>query len=108
MGYHYRSQYELILFFEKGKRKLADLGVADVLSYPRISRGYPAEKPVALAEVLIRQSSSPGATVADPFMGSGSTGVAALRLERKFIGTDISPAARALASERLSAELGER
>ena len=108
MGYHYRSRYELILFFEKGKRKLADLGVSDVLSYPRVSRGYPAEKPVALAEVLIRQSSSVGATVADPFMGSGSAGVAALRLGRKFIGTDISPAARTLASERLSAELGER
>ena len=102
MGYHYRSQYELILFFEKGKRKLADLGVADVLSYPRISRGYPAEKPAALSEVLIRQSTSPGATVADPFMGSGSVGVAALRLGRKFIGTDISAAARALTSERLS------
>ena len=44
MGYHYRSQYELILFFEKGKRKLADLGVADVLSYPRISCGLSRRK----------------------------------------------------------------
>ena len=42
MGYHYRSQYELILFFE-GKRKLADLGVADV-SRSRVSRGYPGRK----------------------------------------------------------------
>src|SRR5687767_1815202 len=36
MGYHYRSTYELILFFEKGKRKLADLGVSDVISEKRI------------------------------------------------------------------------
>ena len=31
MGYHYRARYEFILFFEKGKRRLNDLGVADVI-----------------------------------------------------------------------------
>ena len=31
MGYHYRARYELILFFEKGKRKLNDLGVPDII-----------------------------------------------------------------------------
>jgi site-specific DNA-methyltransferase (adenine-specific) len=39
MGYHYRSRYEFILFFEKGKRKLNDLGVADIIEVPRIHRG---------------------------------------------------------------------
>ena len=106
MGYHYRSRYELILFFEKGKRKLADLGVADVIRRPRISRGYPAEKPVEVSEVFIRQSTEADAVVADPFMGSGSVGVAALRLGRRFIGTDISPSARELTEQRLSAEVG--
>ena len=60
MGYHYRARYEFILFFEKGKRRLNDLGIADVISAPRIHRGYPAEKPPAVSEVLIRQSSAPG------------------------------------------------
>ena len=77
MGYHYRARYEFILFFEKGKRRLNDLGVADVISVPRIHGGYPAEKPVEVSEVLIGQSSQPGDVVADPFMGSGSVGVAA-------------------------------
>jgi site-specific DNA-methyltransferase (adenine-specific) len=104
MGYHYRSRYELILFFEKGKRKLNDLGVADVISAPRIARGYPAEKPVQVSEVLIRQSTAPGAIVADPFMGSGSVGVASLKLGRRFIGTDTSPVARELTRARLNAE----
>lgn len=36
MGYHYRARYELILFFEKGKRKLNDLGVSDVISCKRV------------------------------------------------------------------------
>ena len=103
MGYHYRARYELILFFEKGKRRLNDLGVADVISVPRIHRGYPAEKPPAVSEVLINQSSSPGDVVADPFMGSGSVGVAAARLGRRFLGTDINPVAVRMSAERLRA-----
>src|SRR6187431_3490386 len=84
MGYHYRARYELILFFEKGKRRLNDLGVPDVISVPRVHRGYPAEKPPAVSEVLINQSSIAGELVADPFMGSGSVGVAAVRAGRRF------------------------
>jgi site-specific DNA-methyltransferase (adenine-specific) len=103
MGYHYRARYELILFFEKGKRRLNDLGVADVIAVPRIHRGYPAEKPPAVSEVLIAQSSTRGELVADPFLGSGSVGVAALTLGRRFIGTDINPEALRVAAERLRA-----
>jgi site-specific DNA-methyltransferase (adenine-specific) len=101
MGYHYRARYEFILFFEKGKRRLNDLGVADIISVPRIHGGYPAEKPAAVSEVLVRQSSDPGELVADPFMGSGSVGVAALRLGRRFVGTDLNPQAVRLAADRL-------
>src|SRR5262249_11763712 len=105
MGYHYRARYELILFFEKGKRRLNDLGVADVISVPRIHRGYPAEKPAAVSEILINQSSQPGEVVADPFMGSGSVGVCALRLGRRFLGNDLNPDAVRLSASRLQ-ELG--
>jgi site-specific DNA-methyltransferase (adenine-specific) len=101
MGYHYRARYEFILFFEKGKRRLNDLGVADVISVPRIRGGYPAEKPVAVSEILIGQSSHRGEVVADPFMGSGSVGVAAARLGRRFLGNDLNPASVRLASSRL-------
>jgi site-specific DNA-methyltransferase (adenine-specific) len=101
MGYHYRCRYEMILFFEKGKRKLNDLAVPDVICAPRVISGYPAEKPVSVAEILIRQSSTPGETVVDPFMGSASAGVAALRLGRRFCGNDISEHALLVAQERL-------
>jgi site-specific DNA-methyltransferase (adenine-specific) len=103
MGYHYRARYEFILFFEKGKRRLNDLGVADVISVPRIHRGYPAEKPPAVSEILISQSTEPGQLVVDPFMGSGSVGVAALSLGRRFLGTDINPEAVRVSAERLRA-----
>jgi site-specific DNA-methyltransferase (adenine-specific) len=102
MGYHYRARYEFILFFEKGKRRLNNLGVADILSASRVHHGYPAEKPPAISETLIAQSTQPGEVVADPFMGSGSVGVAALKLGRKFIGTDINPEAVRLTAGRLS------
>lgn len=106
MGYHYRARYEFILFFEKGKRRLNDLGVADVINVPRVHRGYPAEKPPAVSELLIKQSTERGEVVADPFMGSGSVGVAALRLGRRFLGTDLNREAVDLASQRLR-EFGE-
>jgi site-specific DNA-methyltransferase (adenine-specific) len=101
LGYHYRALYELILFFEKGKRKLNDLSVADVISHPRIRGGYPAEKPSAVSEVLIRQSSEPGQLVIDPFMGSGSVGAAAIGLGRSFRGTDVCAEAVAITERRL-------
>lgn len=102
MGYHYRARYEFILFFEKGKRRLNDLGIADIISAPRIHRGYPAEKPPAVSEILIAQSTQPGDVVADPFMGSGSVGVAAAKLGRRFVGTDVNPEAVRLTAQRLS------
>jgi site-specific DNA-methyltransferase (adenine-specific) len=105
MGYHYRARYELILFFEKGKRRLNDLGIADIIEVPRIRGGYPAEKPVEIAEVLIGQSSVPGGVVADPFMGSGSVGIAAAKLGRRFLGNDLNPEAVQIAARRLR-ELG--
>lgn len=102
MGYHYRARYEFVLFFEKGKRKLTDLGQPDIIQAPRIRGGYPTEKPVEVSEILVNQSSLPGDVVADPFMGSASVGVAALRHGRRFWGNDINPAAVSGALNRLS------
>jgi site-specific DNA-methyltransferase (adenine-specific) len=103
MGYHYRARHEWIIFFEKGKRRLADLGVPDVLSFARVRDGYPTQKPVELLRVLVEQSSAAGEVVADCFLGSGSTGEAALSLGRKFWGCDVSDRALARCRERLAA-----
>lgn len=102
MGYHYRSTYEMILFFEKGKRRLNDLGISDVIVEKRIHRGYPTEKPVRVNRVLIEQSTTPGEVVVDPFMGTASAGIAALETSRSFWGNDISEKAIAIAEERLA------
>ncbi|UIP27349.1 site-specific DNA-methyltransferase [Photobacterium sp. TLY01] len=104
MGYHYRARHEYILFFEKGKRKLNDLGMPDILTHKRVFKGYPTEKPVSLLEVLVTQSSKEGELVVDPFFGSGSTLMAADNLKRRFKGNDISSAAHEHFRQRILPE----
>jgi len=65
---------------------------------------YPTQKPLALLERIIKASSNEGNLVLDPFMGSGTTLVAASRLNRNFIGMDSSASALAVAKERLKEE----
>ena len=69
----------------------ADVPYTDVWTYPTVStrKGkHPCEKPLEMMEHIIRASSRPGAIVLDPFMGSGVTGEAAVRLGREFIGME--------------------
>jgi site-specific DNA-methyltransferase (adenine-specific) len=102
LGYSYRARHEMILYFEKGKRRLNDLSVPDVLSCPRVRGGRPTEKPVELIEVLVKQSSIEGEVVIDMFTGSGATGAAALALNRRFMGCDLDAGAVEYANTRLS------
>ena len=51
--------------------------------------GHPYEKPVKLIEYLIEHSSEENETILDPFMGSGSTGVACINTNRNFIGIEL-------------------
>jgi site-specific DNA-methyltransferase (adenine-specific) len=54
-------------------------------------RVHPTQKPVAVMEWVLGQVTQPGQTVIDPYLGSGSTGVASLSLGRRFIGIEIDP-----------------
>jgi DNA modification methylase len=63
--------------------------------------GYPTQKPLALLERIIQASSNEGDVVLDPYMGSGTTCVAAAKLGRRFIGLDLTPLAVATAKARL-------
>ncbi len=65
--------------------------------------GYPTQKPVRLLERIVAASSRPGDLVLDPFAGSGTTGVAAARLGRRWLLVDRNPAAVAIARARLAA-----
>lgn len=52
------------------------------------SHGHPTEKPIGLFGKWVRDFSDPGETILDPFMGSGTTGAAAVKLGRRFIGIE--------------------
>ena len=63
--------------------------------------GYPTQKPEKLLERIVRASSEEGSLVIDPFMGSGTTLVAAHALKRRFFGTDIGERSLAIVTARL-------
>ena len=63
---------------------------------------HPTQKPVALMEWILLQVTDEGDTVFDPFMGSGTTGVACVKLGRNFIGCEINPDYYAIAERRIA------
>lgn len=109
MNKYYMNQLEFILMLRKGAAKnVNDMGISNCLSCPNIigkgEQHYPTQKPVALMEVLIRQSSNEGDIVLDPFAGSGSTLIAAKRLNRRYIGFEIDKQYYDMAVKRLETE----
>lgn len=71
-------------------------------------RTHEAQKPLSLIEFLIKLTTREGQTVLDPFMGSGTTAVAAKHLKRHFIGFEIVPEFHRDALQRLDREGGVR
>ncbi len=68
--------------------------------------GYPTQKPLALLERIINSSSNVGDFVLDPFCGCATALVAAEKLERRWVGIDLSPKAKELVKLRLNKDLG--
>jgi site-specific DNA-methyltransferase (adenine-specific) len=71
-------------------------------------RIHEAQKPLKLIQFLIRLTTKEGQTVLDPFMGSGTTAVAAKQLKRHFIGFEVIQEFRTGALERLDRETGSQ
>lgn len=84
--------HELIIYAKKGRREIPSRR-SSVITVDRTPSGHhfhPTQKPVALLEILVSQSTNPGDLVVDPFAGSGSTIAAAHRLGRNAIGIEKS------------------
>lgn len=106
-GYTYRQQYEFVAMLWKGKKKrqLKNLGVSDVLRYKKPGgkdKIFPTQKPLELMELLISQSTKPNEVVCDPFLGSGTTAIAAHNMGCQFIGIEKNPETAKLAIDRIS------
>ena len=111
MGTFYMSCFEYILFFRKGKaKKINHCGTADILRIPNKKTKlqgkniHDTEKPVALFEVLIANSSQPNDIVLDPFMGVGGAGIACKRLGRYFVGVELDKTYFDIAQQRIMEE----
>ena len=81
-----------------------DVGVLARGSKERV--GYPTQKPLRLLERIIQASSQEGAVVLDPFCGCATALVAAEKLDRQWVGIDLSPKAKDLIQLRMGKELG--
>ena len=109
MGQYYMSQFEYILFFRKGRgKKINKCGTADILELPnKKTKGedgkniHDTEKPVELMKVLIENSSNIDEVVFEPFMGVGSTIMACIELDRKYIGCEIDEKYYNIAKNRI-------
>lgn len=86
----YMKNCEFTLFAFRGFAKpINDCGSRQLLKCSNVIGGvHETQKPVALMESYIRNSTASGEVVLDPFMGSGTTGVACVNLGRKFIGIE--------------------
>jgi len=88
-----RPRYEIAILSAGPKGRIIDRSVSDVYSFKWMAgqmqtTDHPAEKPVPLMEHLINHTTAEGQLVVDPFMGSGTTGVAAWNTGRRFIGIE--------------------
>ena len=80
------------ILHRSGKKRWNGGGSHAVWTVPRVEGSrHPAEKPLPLLLEWVRLFSDLGETVFDPFMGSGTTGVACARLGRRFIGIEVDP-----------------
>lgn len=103
-----KGQEPYKVYLSEGRR------IGDVWEIPHINAsakerlGYPTQKPEALLERIIKASSNEGDIVLDPFCGCGTTVAVAERLNRRWIGIDITHLAITLMKQRLQDTFGEQ
>jgi site-specific DNA-methyltransferase (adenine-specific) len=95
---------------KKGRTRWNGGGKVAVYSYPvnGEARTHPTQKPLALMEALVRDFTDPGDLILDAFAGSGTTGVAAKRLGRRFIGWERDAKYHAIAEKRIEGAKEQR
>ena len=86
---------------KKAVRKKAYLWNGCMREERHIARTHPTQKPVGIMEWAVEHLPHKAQTILDPFMGSGTTGVACMNLGRKFIGIELEPKYFDIACERI-------
>jgi len=101
-------QYERILSYGLGKKCEVFRVAAIIPNFAACAeelQPHPTQKPLALVAQLTERTKAE--TILDPYMGSGTTGIACIRTGRKFVGIEKDPAHYATALERIQRELSQ-
>jgi site-specific DNA-methyltransferase (adenine-specific) len=99
----FAPKIEFIIFIHKGRRMINGKRDPNIFKFSRTgNKLHPTEKPVDLCEYLISKFSDEGQTILDPFMGSGTTGVACKNLNREFIGIELDKGYFDIAEARIN------
>lgn len=113
MGHHYRRSYETVLVAQKQgtackwydtSKRIENVIRPGAYGIAKIIPGkddHPTPKPVELMSLFISLHSQPGDVVYDPFMGHGTTAIAAEKLDRQWIGSEINPGYCTVANKRI-------
>ena len=88
---YYMKNCEFIVLLRKGRAKnINNMGTKQLLLVDNVdNKKHPSEKPISLIKIFIENSSVENNIILDPFMGSGSTGVACINTNRNFIGIEL-------------------
>ena len=106
LGTGFRAQHELALHYAKGTPEYFDAHYGNVLDVGRVNasgREHQTQKPVELITAIVKVTSPVGGMVLDPFMGSGTTGVAAIANGRAFMGIEVDEGHFETACRRIEA-----
>ena len=100
---YYLKNSEFIVMLRKGKAvNINNMGTFQVLEVDNVkSKLHPSDKPVALMQILVENSSQINQVILDPFMGAGSTGIACLNTNRNFIGIELDEKYFEIAKNRI-------
>lgn len=105
IGYYTRPQYEPILLYFKGKPEPIEKPISDVIMCEKIIKPeHSCEKPSKLAEIILNHFSVDDDVVFDGFFGLGFVGVACEKLNRRWIGIEISEKYCEIAKKRILQE----
>jgi site-specific DNA-methyltransferase (adenine-specific) len=84
-----------------GKQKKSVWTITAPPKREKIFGKHPTQKPIALIELCLKASTNEGAIVLDPFMGTGTSGVACIRLNREFVGVELDESHIRIAVKRM-------
>jgi site-specific DNA-methyltransferase (adenine-specific) len=107
----YAPKHEFIFYAHKGRSLFREKRIPDVLEFPKIHSSklvHPTEKNIDMLELLAKQNSDVGQVVLDPFMGSGTTGVACVNTGRKFIGIEMDDGYFEIARKRIAGAIAAK